>query len=83
VTFARQQGFSGTLPLELWREKNEFVLARLQLKVRTDLTPTQVFDLERSLVNQTVARVTGLIGPAAMAGPGREVLTWLPLPPVK
>ena len=83
VAFARQQGFSEALPLELWREKNEFILARLQLKARTDLTPAQVLELDRALVNQTVARVTGLIGPAAMAGPGRDVLTWLPLPPVK
>ena len=83
AAFARQQGLSDTLPLELWREKNEFILARLQLKARTDLTPAQVLELERALVNQTVARVTGLIGPAAMAGPGRDMLTWLPLSPVK
>jgi hypothetical protein len=79
----KEQGLAGSAGLELWRLKNEFTLARLQLKARTDLAPAQLADADRVLASQTLARVTGLIGAAAVAGPAREVLTWLSLPPAK
>ncbi len=81
ATFAQQSGLGPTVPLDLWQAKSDFLLARLQLKARNDLAPSQVAEAERALINQTVARVTGLLGPAAVAGPGRDVLNWLPLPP--
>jgi hypothetical protein len=81
--YAQRAGLAASAPLELWRLKGEFTVARLQLKARSDLAPAQLAEAERALINQTVARVSGLLGPAAIAGPGREILTWLPLPPVK
>jgi hypothetical protein len=79
----KEQGLSSSAALELWRLKNEFTLARLQLKARTDLAPAQIADADRVLASQALARVTGLIGAAAIAGPARDVLTWLPLPPAR
>lgn len=78
AAFGRKQGLAASVPLDLWRVKNEFVLAELQLKARTDLAPAQAAQAERFLVNETLTRVTGYIGPAAVAGPGRELLNWLP-----
>lgn len=83
TAYVQQAGLSANVPLDLWRAKNDFIIARLQLKVRTDLAPAQVAEAERALISQVVARVTGLLGPAAVAGPGRDILTWLPLPPAK
>jgi hypothetical protein len=84
AAYTREQRFGANVPLDLWGAKNEFTLARIQLKARTDLAPAQVIEAERVLVNQTLVRVTGIIGPAAVASPaGREMLSWLPLPPAK
>lgn len=83
VAFAQQAGLAAGVPLDLWRAKNEFVVAQLQLRARTDLVPSQIAEAERSLIDQTVARLTGLLGPSALAGPARAILTWLPLPPAK
>ena len=81
ASFAQQQGFAASVPLELWRVKNDFTLARLELKARADLSPAQLVEAEAALAEQTNARVTGLIGPAALANGGRDALGWLPRPP--
>jgi hypothetical protein len=83
ATFVQQSGLSASVPLELWRVKSDYLLARLQLKARTDLAPSQINDADRVLTSQTITRVTGLIGATAVAGAGRDVLNWLPLPPAK
>lgn len=83
VAFVQQQGFASSTALELWKAKGDFRLAHLQLKARADITAPQLAEAERNLLTQTLTRVTGIVGPAAVAGPGREVLTWLPLPPAK
>lgn len=83
ATFTKQQGLASSVALDLWRVKSEFTLARLQLKARTDLVPAQIAEADRVLASQALTRVTGLIGPAAVAGPGRELLTWLPMPPAR
>jgi hypothetical protein len=80
VEFARNQQLPASAPLELWQIKNEFTVGRLQLKLRTDLSPLQARDAETALVNQTRARVAGSIGPAAMTA-GNDVLGWLPRAP--
>jgi hypothetical protein len=81
VAFVKQQGLAASVPLELWQVKNDFILERLQLRARTDLSPTQMRSAEAALANQVRARVAGLIGPAALATAGSEVLGWLPAPP--
>ncbi len=83
TAFVQRQGFAPGTALDLWRAKSEFILGRLQLKARPDITVAQQGDAERALIAQTLTRVTGIIGPTVVAGPGREVLTWLPLPPAK
>lgn len=77
VAFARKQELPAGVPLELWQIKNEFLLARLGLNVRTDLSPQQAHDAVEALVSQTRVRIAGTIGPAAMAA-GNDVLGWLP-----
>ena len=78
VAFVRQQGFAASVPLDLWQVKNDFILARLQLRARTDLSPAQARSAEAALVNQATVRVTGLIGPAARETAGNDVIGWLP-----
>jgi hypothetical protein len=80
VAFVQQAGLAAGTALDLWRSKSDFVAARLQLKARTDLAPPQLAEAERALNAQALTRVTGLLGPAAVAGPAREILTWLPPP---
>jgi hypothetical protein len=81
AAYARQQGLAASVPLDLWAVKNDFQLARLELKARTDLSPAQRADAEAALINETNTRVAGVIGPAGLAGGGRDVLGWLPRPP--
>jgi hypothetical protein len=81
VAFVQQQGLAASVPLDLWQVKNDFILARLELGARTDLSPAQRRSAEMALVNQATMRVTGLIGSAALATAGNEVLGWLPSSP--
>jgi hypothetical protein len=81
VAFAQQQGLAASVPLDLWQVKNDFILARLTLRARTDLSPAQARSAEAALVNQATVRVAGLIGSAALATAGNEVLGWLPSSP--
>jgi len=83
VAFAQQQGLAASVPLDLWRVKNDFILAQLELKARTDLGPQQLRDAENALANQATVRVTGLIGAAALVNASNEVFGWLPRAPQK
>ena len=78
--FARQQGFAASVPFDLWRAKSDFLLARLELRARPDLSAAQLAEAEAALTNQTNSRVAGIIGPLALANGGRDVLSWLPRP---
>ena len=81
TAFARERGLATSVPLELWRAKSEFTLARLELKVRVDLTAAQLAFAEEALANQVNVRVAGIVGPLALANGGRDVLGWLPQAP--
>jgi hypothetical protein len=81
VAFAQQQGLATSVPLDLWRVKNDFILERLGLRARTDLSPQQLRDAETALTSQTTTRVAGLIGAAAIANASNDLLGWLPRGP--
>lgn len=81
VTFAQTEGLAASVPMDLWRVKNDFVQARLELRARTDLTPAQRREAETTLVNQATTRVTGLIGSNGIAKAGTDILGWLPRAP--
>jgi hypothetical protein len=81
VAFVRAEGLAASVPLDLWRVKSDFLLARLELRARTDLSPTQAREAENALVNQATTRVAGLIGADAIARAGTDVLGWLPRAP--
>jgi hypothetical protein len=81
VAFAQAEGLAASVPLDLWRVKNDFIQARLELRARKDLSPAQVRDAETALVNQATTRVTGLIGSTGLAKAGSEVIGWLPRSP--
>ena len=83
IEFAQEKRLAASVPLELWRAKSDFTLARLELQARTDLPATQRAFAETALANQVNARVTGIVGAQVLADGGRDVLTWLPRPPVK
>jgi hypothetical protein len=83
VAFAQQQGLAPGVPLDLWRVKNDFLLAQLELKARLDLSPAQLRDASAGLVNQATLRVTSLIGAAALANASNDVVGWLPRAPQK
>lgn len=80
--FARDQRLAATVPLELWRAKSDYTLARLELQARTDLPPAPRRLAEAALAMQVNARVAGIVGAVVLAEGGRDVLGWLPpLPP--
>lgn len=83
VEFAREKPLAPTVPLELWRAKSDYTLARLEMLARTDLPATQRAFAEQAIVTHVNARVAGIIGAQLLADGGRDVLTWLPRPPAK
>jgi hypothetical protein len=78
VEFAREKRLAATVPLELWRAKCDYSLARLELQARADLPPSARVFAEATLATQANARVAGIVGAQALADGGRDVLTWLP-----
>ena len=83
AAFAQQQELAASVPLDLWQVKNDFIVARLELKARTDLSLAQMRNAEIALINQATTRVAGIIGPARLAIAGSDVLGWLPPLPAK
>lgn len=76
-TMAREQGLPATAVAELWRIKNEWTQQKLEIAAQAGLTVEQRQAIHVSLVEQTRARVTSLLGPEALSA-GTEALQWLP-----
>jgi hypothetical protein len=78
VAFVTQQNLPRSVPLELWRAKNEFALRRLELAVNRSLSPDQRSAATKLLVQQTETRVLNVVGPGAWPAARTDLLRWLP-----
>ncbi len=76
-TLALQQGLSTKAVSELWRAKDEWTQRKLEIAAQPGLTPEQRTAMHASLVLQTRARVSALLGVDILTA-GHEALVWLP-----
>lgn len=78
TTFAAGQGLADTVPLALWRLRNQFVLGRLEIAATPGLSAEQTKAAQATLARRTELAVNALLGPAVVHPDARGVLAWLP-----
>lgn len=78
--FAAQHGLPATAPLALWRIRNAFVLARLEIAANPALTPDDVQAATARVAQQAETDARAALGPAGNDATRQNVLSWLPKP---
>jgi len=76
--FVAQQGLPVNAAIELWAAKNDFTLRRLELAAQPQLSADQIRSAQAALVQESLSRVLGILGPAGLQAAGPDVLGWLP-----
>jgi hypothetical protein len=76
VKFAQAQGIRSEAPLEVWRIRNEFTRRRLEIAAQFG-QGAEAKTQQAALLEQTRARVTALVGPAAVRSSNTSGLSWL------
>ena len=78
VALATQHGLAPSVPLEVWRVKNEFTLRRLEIAAQPGNSPDQVRAVQAALGQQTLARLTAIVGPVALEAGRGNLFGWVP-----
>jgi hypothetical protein len=78
AAFAQRERLAATLPLELWRAKNEFALRRLELGTNAGFSAEQRTAATKQVAQEIEARLMNLVGGGAWHAARSEVLHWLP-----
>jgi len=77
VAFAAKQTLPDSVPLDLWRAKNEYTRRRLELAAQK-LPADQSRAAQAALALEIESRVLQIVGPSALQGARNNVLSWLP-----
>ncbi len=78
--FASQHGLPPSVALAVWRIRNAFVVARLEVAANPALTPEDVQAATARVAQQAEADARAALGPASADASRQNVLSWLPKP---
>lgn len=80
TAFAAQHGSSPDLPLALWRLRNQYALARLEVSASPAASTDDVREANAALARKAEADARTLLGAAADDPAAGDLLSWLPKP---
>jgi hypothetical protein len=76
--FAAEHNLPAGTALGLWRAKNEFVLHRLEINLRSGTNLDEARQALGELIRQTDAQIRSQLGGASAAATRQDILGWLP-----
>lgn len=76
AALASQQGLPASAALDLWKARNDYTLARLELSVHPPGSPEELKAAQVSLAQATRNRLLGILGPAGFTAAGSQ-LSWM------
>ncbi|MEY4940097.1 MAG: hypothetical protein RIQ93_1832 [Verrucomicrobiota bacterium] len=77
TTFAEQQSLPPPTALELWRIKNEFIRARLEIAALAQ-PPSEAKFQQDVAAKAALAKIMAVLGPSAQVAMTGDLLNWLP-----
>ncbi|HVU33538.1 MAG TPA: hypothetical protein VHE61_08895 [Opitutaceae bacterium] len=78
TAFASAHGLAATVPLALWRLRNQYVIDRLAISALPGLGPEQVRAQQSALARRAEIDARALLGSAAIDPSVDQVLSWIP-----